>query len=101
MNDAKKEKLKETLVASGLMEQEDTIIELLQTSYVEKGLLGKGVWKQGWGYFTEKRFICPVGVLGGGFVIPYQNIKELGKCSQSLPPSVSLLLTQTQKPTKC
>lgn len=86
MNDKKKEKMKANLVKAGLMNQEDTIIECLQANYMER-LIGKiGQWKQGWVYFTQERCICPTGILDNDIVIPYKNIRELGKCSQGLFP---------------
>lgn len=86
MNDRKKEKLKKNLVEAGLMEETDTIVECLQANYMER-LIGKlGQWKQGWAYFTQERLICPTGVLNEDIVIPYKNIREIGKCSQGLFP---------------
>lgn len=86
MNEAKKEKLKKQLVEVNLMEQEDTIVECLQANYLKK-LLGKiGQWEQGWAYFTERRLVYPTGILDKNIIIPYQNIRQLGKCSQGLFP---------------
>lgn len=42
MNDVKKEKQKQNLVEAGLMEQDDTLVDYLQASYVQKvGKLGQ------------------------------------------------------------
>lgn len=47
MNDAKLEKQKAKLVEAKLMDEQDTLIDFLQASYVER-LIGKmGKWKQG------------------------------------------------------
>lgn len=86
MKDAKKEKLKKTLVELELMEQDDTIIECLQANYWQKLVRNVGQWKRGWAYFTEKRFVYPTGILDDNIVIPYQNIREIGKCSQGFFP---------------
>lgn len=88
MNDKKKEKLKKNLVDLGLMEQNDTLVECLQANYVEK-LMGKmGQWKQGWIYFTEERIVYPTGLLdlNSNIVIPYKNIRQIGKCNQGFFP---------------
>lgn len=86
MNDKKKEKQKKYLVEAGVMERDDTLIDVLQANYVRK-LIGKsGLWKRGWAYFTEKRLICVTGLLDQNIVIPYENIREIGKCSQFLLP---------------
>lgn len=85
MNDAKKEKQKQNLVEAGLMEQDDTLVDYLQASYVQK--VGKlGQWKQGWAYFTETRLICITGPLDDNIVIPYRSIRKIGKRSQGLFP---------------
>lgn len=86
MSNAKLEKQKKNLVEAGVMNEADTLIDFLQASYVER-LVGKvGKWKQGWAYFTEERLIVLTGLLDDNIVIPYKNIKELGKCSQGLMP---------------
>ena len=86
MNDAKLEKQKAKLVEAKLMDEQDTLIDFLQASYVER-LIGKmGKWKQGWAYFTEERLIIVTGLLNADIVIPYKNIKELEKCSQGFMP---------------
>lgn len=81
MSDARLEKQKKNLVESGLMSQEDTLVDFLQASYVDRK-----TWKQGWAYFTQERLIVITGLLNNNIVIPYQTITELGKCSQSLLP---------------
>lgn len=87
MNDKKKEKQKNNLVAAGLMDPEDNLVEFLQASYVEKLLGGKmGKWKPGWIYFTETRIVYPTGILNENIVIPYKSIRKLEKCSQGLFP---------------
>ena len=86
MGDKKLEKQKENLVKAELMEESDVLVDYLQASYVNR-LVGKiGSWKQGWAYFTEQRLIIITGVLNENIIIPYKNIRELGKCSQSLMP---------------
>ena len=86
MGASKLEKQKQKLIELGVMEQEDTLVDFLQASYVER-LVGKlGKWKQGWAYFTESRVIVITGMLEDNIVIPYKTIRELGKCSQSLMP---------------
>ena len=86
MGTTKNEKQKQRLVELGLMEPEDTLIDFLQASYVER-LIGKmGNWKQGWAYFTEKRLIILTGLLEENIVIPYTSIRGIGKCSQTFFP---------------
>ena len=86
MNEAKLEKQKQNLVELGVMDPSDTLVDYLQASYVER-LVGKmGPWKQGWAYFTEERLIVLTGLLADNIVVPYRNIRELGKCSQLLVP---------------
>lgn len=86
MNEAKKEKCRKNLVEAGLMEETDTLIDLVQANYLEP-LIGKmGQWKQGWTYFTGEKMIITYGLLGGNVIIPYKNIRRLGKCSQSMLP---------------
>ena len=86
MKEATKEKMKETLVELGLMDESDTIIEGLQANYFEYTLGKLGSWKQGWIYFTEEKIVYPTGLLSDNIVIPYKSIKEIGKCSQSMLP---------------
>ena len=86
MNDAKLEKQKKNLVEAGLMAQEDTLVDFLQASYVERLTKKMGTWKQGWAYFTQERLIVITGLLNSNIVIPYETITELGKCSQGLFP---------------
>lgn len=86
MNDKKKEKLKANLVKAGLMEQTDTIIDCQQVNYVDR-LVGRiGQWQQGWVYFTQEQLICPTGFLNEDIVIPYKNIREIGKFSHVFLP---------------
>ncbi len=86
MGETKLEKQKKKLVDAGLMTPEDNLIDFLQASYVER-LIGKmGKWKQGWAYFTEEKLIVFTGILDDNIIIPYKNIRALGKCSQSLLP---------------
>lgn len=86
MGASKLEKQKQKLIELGVMEPEDTLVDFLQASYVER-LVGKlGKWKQGWAYFTESRVIVITGMQEDNIVIPYKTIRELGKCSQSLMP---------------
>ena len=55
MGASKLEKQKQKLIELGVMEQEDTLVDFLQASYVER-LVGKlGKWKQGW---TGRRKRC-------------------------------------------
>lgn len=89
---SKLEKQQKNLVEMGVMEPEDTLIDFLQASYVAR-LVGQiGKWKQGWAYFTEKRLIVTTGLLDNNIVIPYENIRALGKCSQSLMP-IGIVIT--------
>ena len=86
MKESKIEKQQRKLLELGVMEKEDTLIDFFQASYVER-LIGKfGSWKQGWAYFTEKRLIVFTGLLEENLIIPYDRIRGLGKCSQSLLP---------------
>ena len=86
MGASKLEKQKQKLIELGVMEPEDTLVDFLQASYVER-LVGKlGKWKQGWAYFTESRVIVITGMLEDNIVSPYKTIRELGECSQSLMP---------------
>ena len=81
MGASKLEKQKQKLIELGVMEPEDTLVDFLQASYVER-LVGKlGKWKQGWAYFTESRVIVITGMLEDNIVIPYKTIRELGECS--------------------
>lgn len=82
MNEKKREKQEKNLLELGLMETGDKLVDFFQTSYVDKVLPGFGQWKQGWGYFTEERFICMTGFLTDNIVVPYGSIKKLEKCSQ-------------------
>lgn len=86
MSNAKLEKQKKNLVEAGVMNEADILVDFLQASYVDRQLGKIGKWKQGWAYFTEERLIVLTGLLDDNIVIPYKNIKELGKCSQSLMP---------------
>lgn len=91
MNEAKKEKVKESLVEAGLMDPEDTLVDCLQANYQEKLVGSIKQWRKGWIYFTEKRVVYPMSILGAALgennvVIPYQNIRKLGKCSQQFFP---------------
>ena len=86
MKESKLEKQQRKLLELGVMEKDDTLIDFFQASYVER-LVGKlGTWKQGWAYFTEKRLIVFTGLLDDNLIIPYNRIRELRKCSQSLLP---------------
>ena len=96
MNDAKKEKQKKNLVEAGLMDQNDTLVDYLQASYVQK-VWKIGQWKQGWAYFTEARLICITGTLDDNIVIPYQNIRQIGKCSQGFFPMGIEITYETQE----
>ncbi len=82
MNEKKREKQESNLLELGLMEPGDKLVDFLQASYVDKVLPGIGQWKQGWAYFTEKKFICMTGFLTDNIVIPYEDIRNLEKCSQ-------------------
>lgn len=91
MKDSKKDKIKKSLVESGLMESEDSIVDCFQANYLEKLAGSFKQWRQGWIYFTDKKVIYPMGIWGAALgekniVIPYQNIRQLGKCSQQLLP---------------
>ena len=53
MGASKLEKQKQKLIELGVMEPEDTLVDFLQASYVER-LVGKlGKWKQGWAYLRK------------------------------------------------
>ena len=98
MNEAKLEKQKQNLVELGVMDPSDTLVDYLQASYVER-LAGKmGPWKQGGAYFTEERLIVLTGLLADNIVVPYRNIRELGKCSQLLVP-ISITITYEEMET--
>ncbi len=88
MGEGKVEKQQKKLIELGVMESGDKLIDFLQASYVERlmGNVSFGKWKQGWAYFTEERLIVLTGVLNENIIIPYNNIRELGKCSQTLIP---------------
>ena len=86
MKESKIEKQQRKLLELDVMEKGDTLIDFFQASYVER-LIGKfGSWKQGWAYFTERRLIVFTGLLEDNLIIPYDRIRGLGKCSQSLLP---------------
>ena len=96
---SKMEKQKQKLIELGVMEPEDTLVDFLQASYVER-LVGKmGRWKQGWAYFTEERLIVTTGLLEENLIIPYKTIRELGKCSQSLMP-IGIAITHEDAKTR-
>ena len=66
-------------------------MDFLQASYVERLVGNFGNWKQGWAYFTERRLIVFTGLLEDDIVIPYENIRELKKCTQFfLPIGISI-----------
>ena len=48
MGASKLEKQKQKLIELGVMEQEDTLVDFLQASYVERLVGKRGKWKQGW-----------------------------------------------------
>lgn len=97
MSASKNEKQKKNLVEMGVMDPEDSLIDFLQASYVER-LVGKiGKWKQGWAYFTEERLIVLTGLLDQNIVIPYKNIRGLGKCSQGLFPMGIVITHEDEK----
>lgn len=93
---SKLEKQQKKLVEAGMMDPSDTLIDYLQASYVER-LPGKmGGWKQGWVYFTEEKLIIMTGLsLSGNIIIPYRNIRKLGKCSQSFLP-IGIVITHEE-----
>ena len=98
MNDAKLEKQKAKLVEAKLMDEQDTLIDFLQASYVER-LIGKmGKWKQGWAYFTEERLIIVTGLLNADIVIPYKILKNWKNAHRALCQSVFPLLMKIWKP---
>lgn len=92
MSTAKVEKQKKKLVELGVIDLEDTLVDFVQASYVERraGTLEK--WKQGWAYFTEDRLIIFTGLLEENIIIPYKNISKLQKCSQSFLP-IGIIIT--------
>lgn len=86
MRESKIAKQQDKLLELGVMEKGDTLIDFFQASYVER-LIGKfGSWKQGWAYFTGRRLIVFTGLLEDNLIIPYDRIRGLGRCSQSLLP---------------
>ena len=82
MKETKLEKQQNRLLELGVMEKEDRLVDFLQASYVERLVGNFGNWKQGWAYFTERRLIVFTGLLEDDIVIPYENIRELKKCTQ-------------------
>lgn len=94
MNEAKLEKQKKNLVEMGVMEPEDTLLGFLQANYVARLMGPIGKWRQGWAYFTEERLIVLTGLLDYNIVVPYKNIRGLGKCTQSLFP-IGIVITYT------
>ncbi len=89
----KKEKLKQNLVNARLMSESEELLEFVQSSHFDNiGPIGK--WKQGWAYFTDKKFISAFGLLGQSICIPYSNIKAIGTCTQFLLP-MGIIITYT------
>ncbi len=86
MSTAKIEKQKKKLVELGVIDPEDTLVDFVQASYMERLIGNTGKWKQGWVYFTEERLVVFTGVLEENIIIPYKNISRLEKCSQGLFP---------------
>lgn len=80
------------------MEQEDTIIECIQSSYRKKELAILSEWKPGWIYFTEKKVIYPTGILDNDIVIPYKSIHKIEKCCQGIFP-IGIALTYEEPKT--
>ena len=84
--ESKIEKQKTSLIELKLMEPEDTLVDFLYGNYVEKLPLKIKKWSRCWIYFTDKKLICLTDMFGGSITIPYENIKQLEKCSQGLFP---------------
>lgn len=97
MKETKLEKQQNRLLELGVMEKEDRLVDFLQASYVERLVGNFGNWKQGWAYFTERRLIVFTGLLEDDIVIPYENIRELKKCTQFFFLSESPLPMSTER----
>ena len=79
MHEAKKYKAKQKLIKGGFMSEEDNIIDGFQVNYRENLLGGIGQWQQGWwAYFTEEKMVAIRAL--ANIVIPYKNIRSVGKC---------------------
>lgn len=97
MNDATKKSEQEKMVQAGLISAEDTLLDGMRV-YRIIAPLGMFVAQGWWAYFTNEKVVLFMGsMLGyGGFskkgkVIPYKNIRNIGKCAYMfLPLGVSI-----------
>lgn len=84
MNPTKIQKQEKNLKEANLITENEKLIDYLQTNRYEKLFLGMGSWKQGFGYFTENKFIF-IRLLDQ-ITIPYDKITKIGKCTQMFLP---------------
>ncbi len=99
------------LIKTKLMEPRDTLVDFWQAGYVERlpgetgGSSGTGraggqlKWKKGWAYFTERRLFVVTDTLTDDIIIPYSDIRKLGKCSQGLVP-IGIVITYEEPGSK-
>ncbi len=86
MNATQLEKCKKDLVSAGRMQETETLIDAIQSSYFDALFFGMGQWKQGFGYYTDEQLIIIVGL---GFTVvsaKYANIQKIRKCTQFFLP---------------
>lgn len=81
LSDAKKQKLEESLRKSGVMSPSDRFIDAGYANLIR--LLQRP--QPGFACFTEEKFVW-TGGLAEDVVIPYSQIRELGKCLVMLMP---------------
>lgn len=97
MNDSTKKSEQEKMLQAGLITAEDTLLDGVRINHIS-GPMGMFVEQGWWAYFTNEKLILFLGAglgFGGfskkGIVIPYKNIKGIGKCScRFLPMGVSI-----------
>ncbi len=86
MNSNQLDKRKKDLVSAGYMQETETLIDAIQTSYFDALFLGMGQWKQGFGYYTDEQLIIVVGMGFTVVSVKYANIKQIRKCTQFFLP---------------
>ena len=86
LSNKKKENLKESLKKSGAIAPADTMIDAAYANYIQFGIGGVLLQrpKPGFACFTEEKFIWTGA--GDDIIIPYSQIRELGKCLIMLMP---------------
>ena len=86
MTEAKQEKYKKQLLKGNNINERETVLDVVNTSYVKKSALGIGKWTQGFAYYTDEQLVIPTDLGLGCINVPYKNIKSIGKCTQFFMP---------------